>query len=130
MRVYDRQAYPLTCVLRGHRWYRAPYSHYVYGWKRDRSCKRCAHILEGVAAVDKRFRQANEAARAEGCPCGAPATHVRQGFGAMGAVGPEFWTCAAHVNVNRWSGTGDGVWTPAGDFGPAEAQWVGSAQEF
>lgn len=72
----------------------------------------------------ERWREHNRVAREAGCKCGAPATHVRYGYGTVGGVPAEVWTCAAHINVNGWIGVGDGPWRPMEDFTPNELAWT------
>lgn len=85
-----------------------------------------------VAEAEARWRKTNEAkrreAREQGCPCGAPATHVRRVPGAVGSVAPEFWTCAEHVNVNTWISAVGGGMRPDPSLAfdsPSMRQWAG-----
>lgn len=71
---------------------------------------------EAHAAAADRWRQLNKAARARGCPCGAPATEVRLDPGTVGGVPMETWTCGRHAGVEAWDATPDGkAWRPANE---------------
>ena len=79
-------------------------------------------------AAERRWRRINEAKRAEGCPCGKPATHVRLCAGAVGSVPPEIWSCDEHVNVNGWAySTRDPQRRPCAEFTTEALRWVGPA---
>lgn len=80
------------------------------------------------AAAAARWRVINDAARAAGCKCGAPATHVRYMHGTVGGVPAETHTCAEHVNVNGWSRAGAGPWVPTDDFSESALKWVSPAR--
>lgn len=56
------------------------------------------HELE----AERRWRANNAAAKARGCPCGAPATTARCHHGTVGRVPHETWTCGAHADVDGW----------------------------
>lgn len=123
---YDTEnKYHWLCRLRGHVWRR---DYYQVNWHRNESCHRCAHILRGTEAAAERWRRINAAAKAEGCKCGASATHVRYGHGTIGGVPSEHWSCAAHVNVNGWS-YHDGKWSPGSEYTEADLMWLSRPEE-
>lgn len=59
-----------------------------------------------VREAEERWRVRNEEKRAEGCPCGQPATEVRYDHRNVGSVPVETWSCAEHVGVTSWAGAG------------------------
>jgi hypothetical protein len=67
-----------------------------------------------TAAVQARWAIHNQRAKDAGCPCGQAATHVARLPIGNGAI-YEAWTCAEHVGVNHWSGSGGSTMTPAWD---------------
>lgn len=80
-------------------------------------------------AASNRWATINAEARATGCKCGQPATHVRRLPYVIGSVPAEIWTCEEHINVNSWHGRDDGTYVPnpndAGFSAPSMAQWSG-----
>jgi hypothetical protein len=125
-RLDTEHRYHWLCRLRGHVWWR---NYYSDNWQRDANCQRCEHILKGSAAVAERWRQINAAQRASGCMCGQPATHVRYSHGTVGVVRSETWSCSSHVNVNSWSRSADGTWTPSGDYSESALAWLSDAYD-
>lgn len=63
-------------------------------------------------ACARRWRQINADAKAAGCKCGRPATHVQFMVGTVGGVPAQIWSCEDHPNVNNWTRAPDGNWTP------------------
>lgn len=58
----------------------------------------------------ERWTEHNAKAKAQGCQCGEPATHVERYHETHGPVPYEHWTCEEHVGVNMWAGATPG-WT-------------------
>lgn len=51
-------------------------------------------------AAERRWRQFNDAKRAEGCPCGRPGTVAVASPGpVVGRVRPTFWRCDDHAQA-------------------------------
>jgi len=75
-------------------------------------------------AAERRFRASNQAAEVRGCRCGQPATHIRYGYGQVGRVPFEIYSCAEHVNVNGWHSSDGVCWTPTDDYDQAALAWV------
>lgn len=100
-----------------------------------RRTTRLATVPREVRQAEERWLATNDDARAEarasGCKCGAPATHVRR-LPVMGGVPFEVWTCAAHVNVNGWRMNENGDSVPLGGeftFNRIEPRWAGWVEE-
>jgi hypothetical protein len=74
--------------------------------RRTKTTKAYGNDDLSVEAVDARFREANAAKRAEGCPCGGPA-EVCTSYPTAGTVRSESWSCYRHADVDGWSRTGD-----------------------
>lgn len=68
-----------------------------------------------IRKSEARWIDYNMKARAEGCPCGRPATCVRMSGGNVGSVPVEVWSCDEHFNVSEWSRDGgEGHWRAVG----------------
>jgi hypothetical protein len=74
-------------------------------------------------AARARWLAINAAAKAAGCKCGAPNTHVRRYGGTLGGVPSEVWTCEKHQNVGSWTKVGDGPWIPGDPITPDQEEW-------
>jgi hypothetical protein len=69
--------------------------------RRTKTTKTYSHDDLSVEAVDARFREANAAKRAAGCPCGGPA-EVCTSYPTAGTVRSESWSCHKHADVDGW----------------------------
>ncbi|MFG1846853.1 hypothetical protein [Micromonospora carbonacea] len=97
----------------------------VWGDIRSQPDRRAAARDREHREAEQRWHAINAAARAAGCLCGQPATHVARMPTGFGNCVHEVWTCAEHVGVNEWASNGDGTASPRFDRTSPCADCVG-----